>query len=139
MKMENTLKIELGSLAGKYSPTAVYFYDSDCVEYVTEDTLCVYDRIDDFLTLITDENQRNVLGFKLKGFSKSAKLVIGENGNEEQFLQLLTVIEAVCKEIGAALFEDDDRNRAYATVKKIAANDNLVLDRSTFSSWLMAA
>ena len=77
MNMDNALRSELGSLAGAYSPIAVYFVDSDCVEYVKEDALCVYDRIDNFLTLITDENQRNVIGFKLKGFSKAVKAMLG--------------------------------------------------------------
>lgn len=104
MTMQELLKGEIGSLAGTYVPVAVYFSDSDCVEYVKEDALCVYDRVDDFLTLITDDSGRNVIGFKLKGFSKAVKAVLGENGTEDQFLEIIQVIESVCKNLGDELF-----------------------------------
>jgi len=51
-----------------YEPVALYYVDSDCVEYVKEDTFCIYERIDGFLTLIFDETKINLIGFKLKGF-----------------------------------------------------------------------
>jgi hypothetical protein len=60
--------IDPSLLGGTYIPTAVYFTDSDCVEYVKEDVFCVYERVDKFLTLIFDETKLNLIGFKLKGF-----------------------------------------------------------------------
>ena len=137
--MNASLQNELGSLAGGYAPVAVYFSDSDCVEYVKEDAVCVYDRIDGFLTLITDENQRNVIGFKLKGFSKVVGDMLGENGTEEQFLGLIKVIESVCKTLGDDLFKDDDKLTAYATAKKIAVDDNIFLDKATLPPAFMIA
>ena len=138
-KMNNSLQSELGSLAGTYTPVAVYFSDSDCVEYVKADGLCVYDRIDNFLTLITDENQRSVIGFKLKGFSKVVKHMVGQDATDDQFLTLIKVIESVCTELGDDLIKDDGRVQAYATAKKIAVKENIFLDRATLPPAFMVA
>ena len=137
--MSNILQSELGSLAGAYTPVAVYFHDSDCVEYVKEDTLCVYDRIDSFLTLITDENQKSVIGFKLKGFSKAVKQAVGKGAPEGQFLELIRVIESVCTSLGEEIFKDQDTQQAYATAKKIAVDENLFLDKATLPPAFMIA
>ncbi|MCA0431981.1 MAG: hypothetical protein LCH46_01850 [Proteobacteria bacterium] len=135
--MDHALKIELGSLAGHYVPTAVYFQDSDCVEYVTHDALCVYDRVDSFLTVIYDEFQKTIIGFKLKGFSKAVKTVLGAKGSHDQFLQLVKVIEQECQKLGDNMF---DEKRSYLAVQKMAANDNnCVLDREVLLPLLKAA
>jgi dTDP-glucose pyrophosphorylase len=139
-KMSNVLRSELGSLAGEYRPIAIYYHDSDCVEYAQHDVLCVYDRIDQFLTLITDETQKNVIGFKLKGFSKAVKEMLGTNADQSQFLQLINVIESVCTQLGDDLFGDDDRQQAYDAAKKIASHNNLILDKATLpEAYVIAA
>ncbi len=116
---------------GPYKPVAVYFLDSDCVEYVKEDAFCVYDRVDSFLTLIFDETKFNLIGFKLKGF----KYVFEQHVkplfklNDSQFIDLVSVIEAVFTRIGDEVFAagDDERQRAYKAAIKLAANDNVKL------------
>jgi len=107
---------------GRFIPAAVYFSDSDCVEYVKEDSFCVYDRVDRFLTLIFDSTKLNLVGFKLKGF----KYIFNTHMkpiyklNDEQFVELVSVIEAVCTELGESLFEDEHTARAYKAAKKLA-------------------
>jgi hypothetical protein len=48
------------------------------------------------------------------------------------FLELATAIEAVCTELGDALFADDERTRWYKAARKLAANDNVRLYGSLF-------
>jgi hypothetical protein len=130
VKMTKGLQSELASLAGSYTPIAVYYLDSDCVEYVKHDSLTVYDRIDDYLTLIKDETQLQVIGFKLKGFSCIIRDIMGENATREQFLVLVQVLEKVCSAIGDELFKDAERQQAYAAAKKIARDDQPCLDKA---------
>jgi hypothetical protein len=118
---------------GAYVPTALYFLDSDCVEYVKEDTLCVYDRVDEFLTLIFDETKFNLIGFKLKGFKhvfeKHLKPLF--ELNDSQFIDLVPAIELVFTSIGERMFADaeagEKRKRAYKAAIKLASNDNVKL------------
>lgn len=116
---------------GPYKPAAVYFLDSDCVEYLKEDAFCIYERVDSFLTLIFDETKFNLIGFKLKGF----KYVFEQHVkplfklNDSQFIDLVSVIEAVFSSIGDDIFKagDEERRRAYKAAIKLAANDNVRL------------
>jgi hypothetical protein len=116
-------------IAGDYVPTAVYFSDSDCVEYVKEDAFAIYERVDEFLTLIFDETKIRLIGFKLKGFrciyEKHLKPLF--ELNDSQFLGLVSAIEAVCTVLGEQLVADDERARAYKAALKLAANDNVRL------------
>jgi hypothetical protein len=116
---------------GPYKPVAVYYLDSDCVEYVKEDAFCIYQRIDSFLTLIVDETKHNLIGFKLKGF----KYIFEQHVkplfklNDSQFIDLVSVIEAVFTQIGDEVFssDDDERQRAYKAAIKLASSDNVKL------------
>jgi hypothetical protein len=126
--------------AGGYSPAAVYFEDSDCVEYVKEDNFVIYHRVDDFLTLIYDETKIIPVGFKLKGFKHifNTHLKSLFELNDKQFLVLASAIEAVCTELGDALFADDERTRCYKAARKLAANDNVKLYGSLFQRQVAA-
>lgn len=110
----------LGSDA--YEPTAIYFSDSDCVEYVVEATIPVYDRIDDFLTLIYDDTVLRPIGFKLKGFGywygKSMRPL--HQLDNQQYIKLVSAIEWVAKELGDDLFKDHERVAAYQAARKLA-------------------
>ena len=116
-----------------YKPAAVYFLNSDCVEYVKEDSLCVYERVDGFLTLILDETKFNLIGFKLKGFKyifeKHVKPLL--ELNDSQFIELVSVIEAMFTRIGDEVFaggeDDDERRRGYKAAIKLASHDNVKL------------
>lgn len=121
------------TMAG-YRPQAIYFNDSDCVEYVKEDCFCIYDRVDDFLTLIFDETQLNVIGFKLKGFRYvfEAHLKPLFELNDAQFINLVSAIEAYLTKVGNEIFssQDEERKRAYKAALKLAHNDNVILSGS---------
>lgn len=114
-----------------YKPVAVYFLDSDCVEYVKEDAFCVYERVDSFLTLIFDETKFNLVGFKLKGFKYFFDQYMKPlfKLNDSQFIDLVSVIEAVFTHIGDTVFSegDEERKRAYKAAIKLATNDNVKL------------
>jgi len=116
-------------LAARYNSTAVYFSDSDCVEYVKEDTFTIYERVDEFLTLVWDDTKLTLMGFKLKGFRYIFETQLKPifELHDEQFLDLVTALEAVCKDVGATLTADHKRARAYKAAMKLAANDNVKL------------
>ena len=122
-KMENT------SQFAAYVPCATYFHDSDCVEYVKRDSLLVYDRVDEFLTLIYDGTGKQLVGFKLKGFKNifTKQLEPMYRLNNRQFVGLVPALEAVCKALGEQLDDDDDRKQSYRAAMDMAANDNVEL------------
>ena len=118
-------------LRGAYVPTAVYFMDSDCVEYVREDSFCTYERVDGFLTLIRDETGYNLIGFKLKGFKNIFEQHLKPlfELHDMQFVGLVSAIEAVITALGARVFASDDRRvaSAYKAALELAVNDNVKL------------
>lgn len=106
-------------------PLAVYFADADCVEYVAEDTTCVYKRIDEFLTLIYDETAYIPIGFKLKGFRNCFLRHKDELGlTDGDFVELVKVVECVCGELGEEKFGEETR-RAYQAAAKLARDVKL--------------
>lgn len=122
-KMENT------SQFAAYVPCATYFHDSDCVEYVKRDSFVIYDRVDEFLTLIYDGTGKQLLGFKLKGFKNifTQRLAPMYRLNDRQFIGLVPALEAICQTLGDQLDNDDDRRQSYRAAIDIAANDNVQL------------
>lgn len=116
-------------LVAEFAPIATYFPDSDCVEYVNEDTVAVYSRVDEFLTLIFDETGIRPIGFKLKGFRYIFETHLKQhlNLNEAAFVRLVQAIEAVCQEIGDELTGNPDRKRAYQVARKIAEREKAEL------------
>ena len=114
-------------IKGEYVPCAVFFADSDCVEYVKRDAFCVYDRVDEYLTLIYDDSAMNLVGFKVKGFKHiyDTQLKSLFRLNDNQFIDFVSVIERLCETIGDSLFTDASRRRAYRAARNLAANDNV--------------
>jgi len=121
--------------AGSYEPAAIYYGDSDCLEYVREDDFCIYERVDEYLTLIKDAEGENLIGFKLKGFkNRIHKLKPQLELNDRQFLYVMSAIESICTELGDLLFADENRSKAYKAAYKLAENDNVILDRREFGT-----
>jgi hypothetical protein len=127
-------KISIGTepaLVPAHDPAALCFLDSDCIEYVKEDTFCIYERVDSFLTLIFDETKINLIGFKLKGFKcvfdKFVKPLF--ELNDQQFVELVPVLEYVFTQFGDQMFSigNEERKLAYKAALKLAANDNVRL------------
>lgn len=120
-------------MISEYKPVALYYDDADSVEYVRVDGPSVSRRIDAFLTLILDMDDRSkVIGFRLKGFrnfySKHFRL-INEALNDE-FLALVSVIEKRVTEIANNHFdraEAAQRLEAYKCARDIAAKDSVIL------------
>jgi len=108
-------------------PTAVYFADADCVEYVAEDTICVYDRVDPFLTLIFDETKIIPVGFKLKGFRNCFEQLKAEVGwKDSDFIELVPVVERACSRFGERKYGDSTRRKlAYQAAAKLAKDVKL--------------
>jgi hypothetical protein len=112
---------------GAYVPAAIFFRDSDCVEYVKVDGLCLYERVDEFLTLIKNPHDGELIGFKLKGFRNTFhKLVPALELSDRQFLSLVSVIEQIFSELGNEIF--GERKAAYRAAYQLAANDNVRLN-----------
>ncbi|MGP0093711.1 MAG: hypothetical protein ACLPKB_27775 [Xanthobacteraceae bacterium] len=115
------------SLTARYSPVAVYYEDADTVEYIRQDVPCVHRRVDDFLTLALDMNNRQPIGFRLKGFKNFyIHHLRAADNDRERFLKLVSVIETATKLLGNRIF-DDDRRAAYEQARRIAAEDNASL------------
>jgi hypothetical protein len=116
---------------GRYVPSAIYFMDSDCIEYVRQDSFSIYDRIDGFLTLIYDRTGKNLIGFKLKGFKHlfDTKLQKLYKLYDMQFVDLVSTIEEAFTSIGDEIFTpaEEDRLNAYRAARQMAANDNVRL------------
>jgi len=113
-----------------YKPVALYFLESDCVEYVKQDTFCIHRRVDSFLTLIFDETKNNLIGFKLKGFKHVFdKVKPLFELNDMQFVDLVPVIQFVFTQFGNQVFSvgDEERRLAYKAAINLAANDNVRL------------
>jgi hypothetical protein len=112
-------------LQGAYVPTAVYYLDSDCVEYVKEDSFCTYRRVDCFLTLIHDETGYNLIGFKLKGFKHVFEQYLKPlfELHDMQFIELVSAIEMVFTNNS----KDERRAAAYKAALKLANDDNVRL------------
>ena len=113
-------------LSSECAPVAVYFDDADCVEYVREDTTCVYKRVGSFLTLVYDETDMIPVGFKLKGFRNvfTRMKARGELKGVE-FVDVIVVLEEICSEIGEEIFADQSRSQAYEAAKKLAKDAKL--------------
>ena len=117
--------------AAAYERAAIFYHDSDCVEYVKLDGYCVYERVDAFLTLIKDATGHNLVGFKLKGFGNMfEKLKSHLKLSDNHFLALVSVIEKACTIAGEDLFKDEKRKAAYQAAYQLAANDNVFLNES---------
>jgi len=126
--MNNELAFEAW-LSATYKPAAAYMQDSDCVEYVAEDTVCVYQRIDEALTLVYDETGFGLVGFKLKGFRNFFEHVKEDIGlTEGHFVELCRVLEQVCLKGGEEHIGDARRKNAYRAAEKIAKRDNVQID-----------
>ncbi len=121
-KLAEHLRQYNATLAKDYYPHASYYEAMDFVEYITCDATTVSDRIDEFLTLIWDANFDEVVGFRLKGF----KFIFNEylkptlQLRDSHFVSLVSALEAVARTIGNALFEEENRERAYRKAMKLA-------------------
>jgi hypothetical protein len=92
----------------RYNPVAVFYWDSDCVEYIKEDAFCIYSRIDEYLTLMYDVTGHTLIGFKLKGFKNLFERYLKTTFklNDRKFVHLVSAIESVCTSLGDTALVD---------------------------------
>jgi len=110
-----------------YKPVALYYEGADTVEYVRKDVPAVYERVDEFLTLIFDMKAREELvGFQLKGFRNFYLQDAGRARFGEDFLSLVGLLERAVTRLGDAAFEDG-RKDAYEKAARMALQDSVEL------------
>ncbi len=116
---------ELWGDSGPYEPIAVYYEDADSVEYVTKDVPSVHRRIDELLTLILSMNNREPIGFRIKGFRNFylRQLTPKYDFSERDFVTLIDILQEAVKYLGDGLFEKERRD-AYQKAMRIAQEDH---------------
>lgn len=114
---------------GPFTPKALYYADADSLEYVRVDAPVIYRRIDDLLTLVLSIEDREPVGFMIKGFQNFyiRRLKSQKNADDETFLRMVTVLEKIMTEIGEALFIEGPRRAAYKAATNIAMEDQVIL------------
>jgi hypothetical protein len=110
-----------------YTPVAVYYEDADNLEYVRRDVPSVYRRIDDLLTLILSMENREPVGFQLKGFKHFYLRYIKDkfNGDDYAFMELVVVLEQAVRMLGNEVFAERERMSAYAKAQDMAKEDEV--------------
>ncbi|BCH62872.1 hypothetical protein RvVAT039_00880 [Agrobacterium vitis] len=111
---------------GDYQPTAVYYEESDSLEYLRVSSPAVYRRIDAVLTLVLSLEDRSIIGFKIKGFKnfyiRHVKEKLGKNCPD--FIELVDLMQDVTTAFASQIFEERQRN-AYHSALEMAAQDKV--------------
>jgi hypothetical protein len=115
-----------------YIPVAVYYEDADNLEYVRRDVPSVYRRIDDLLTLILSMDNREPVGFQLKGFKHFYLRYIKDKFNEDSydFMELVVVLEQAVRMLGNEVFSEQERLSAYAKAQDMAKEDEVQFSKT---------
>lgn len=111
-----------------YSSVAVYYQDSDSLEYVRRDEPSIYRRIDDLLTLVLSMRTREPVGFQLKGFRHLYLQYVNDKvKQDDNFPQLIIILEEAVKRLGNEVFSEQERLSAYIKARDIAKEDGVKL------------
>jgi len=111
----------------QFTSGATYYTDMDYVEYIVADQLARSERIDEYLTLLWNRHDDQILGFRIKGFRHlfETRLKATFQLTEAHFVFLVSILEAVVGVLGHELLADDDaRASAYRRAFRLAENDN---------------
>ena len=120
-----------------YKPVAVYYEDSDSLEYIRRDEPAIYRRIDDLLTLILSMRTRETVGFQLKGFTHFYLHTVSEKfqlHGDDAFLELIVIMEEAVRSLGDKIFEERERGCAYLKAREMAKEDGVQLSRGEFAA-----
>lgn len=109
-----------------YEPEAIYYEDSDSLEYLRVSAPAIYRRIDSVLTLVFSLEDRALIGFKLKGFKNFyiRKLRNRLGTDCPQFIELVDVLQEATKTLGQHVFEEKYKE-AYHSALEMAARDKV--------------
>lgn len=121
---------------GTYRPIAIYYQEADFLEYVREDVPYIARRVDEFLTLILDMQDRRIIGVRIKGFRYLYRKSIKQEMkiSDQDFFSLRDVFEKVMKEIGDDIFIQLERRRAYEQALEMADSDKVRVDSSQLAA-----
>lgn len=110
----------------EYEPTAIYYEDSDSLEYLRVSAPAIYRRIDPILTMVLSLEDRSLVGFKLKGFKnfylRHVHDKFGQNGPD--FIDLVDLLQEVTSSLGDHVFEERTKS-AYSSALEMAAADKI--------------
>ncbi|MEC5324761.1 hypothetical protein [Aurantimonas sp. A3-2-R12] len=106
--------------------SAMYFEDSDSLEYVSEDGPCIFRRVDEMLTLMISVGDRRPIGIQLKGFKNFylRNLRSKYSLDKKNFLALTCALEEAMNSIGAETFKENQLE-SYALALNIAERDSV--------------
>lgn len=129
------------SLAENFDKQASYYRTMDFLEYVSEDTTVVADRIDDFLTVLWAADDRRLVGFRLKGFGCAFREHIQPllKLQPHDFDPIVFALQRYFTEVGNSITADSsgnsEREAAYKDAMELANRDHISLP----SDFAMAA
>ncbi|HBX36562.1 MAG TPA: hypothetical protein DEG76_04395 [Pseudohongiella sp.] len=117
-----------------FEKRASYYSRMDFLEYVCDDTTVVAERIDGFLTVLLDADDRHLVGFRLKGFGYAFKTFIqpAMKLESQHFDPIIFALTRLFTDVGNALTGDDatqpqKREEAYKQVVALAQRDQVSL------------
>lgn len=108
-----------------YVPAAVYYEESDSLEYIRRDGPCVYRRIDNLLTLVLELDSREPMGFQIKGFKHYYFRTIRTTEGRSSFNHLIEILQFALTKVGDGVFKREDRIRDYERALNIADEDKV--------------
>lgn len=117
-----------------FEKRASYYDAMDFLEYVSLDETVVADRVDNFLTVLWNAEQTEVIGFRCKGFG----YVFGEfvkpamKLNDDDFNPIKFALEMIFTKAGEIIFDgvridDERRQSAYTESLALIRRDNVTL------------
>lgn len=121
------------SLAENFDKQASYYRTMDFLEYVSEDTTVVADRIDDFLTILWAADDRRLIGFRLKGFGCAFREHIQPvlKLKPQDFDPIVFALQRYFTEVGNSITADgagsSERETAYKYAMDLADRDHVSL------------
>jgi len=122
------------SLAENFNKQASYYHTMDFLEYVSEDTTVIADRIDNFLTVLLAADDHKLVGFRLKGFGCAFTEHIRPllKLEPQDFDPIIFTLQRYFTAIGNSITADDDsesqqRSKAYKNAMELAARDHVSL------------
>lgn len=121
-------------LPENFDKKASYYRAMDFLEYVSEDTTVVAERVDGFLTVLLAADDRRLVGFRLKGFGFAFRTHIQPvlKLKPQHFDPIIHVLTRYFTDVGNSITTDDirdtsQREAAYKEALDLAERDQVSL------------
>lgn len=120
----------------QYEPKAVYYPESDCIEYVREDIRMFYRRIDELLTVALDMRSDRLIGFQIKGIKNFylREILDGRDYQDDEFVEIVCVLQTILSKIGDKILNQEGARQAYQGAMIIAGEDDVKLPISCLAA-----